>query len=60
MLLQNQEVNAEMVSGTIFEMVSGTIFVDAKDPERAYGEMVNSLVLAITPDFRARWERRRN
>jgi hypothetical protein len=37
-----------------------SVAFDAKDPERAYGKMVNSLVLAITPDFRARWERRRD
>jgi hypothetical protein len=36
------------------------IAFNAKDPERAYGKMIDSLVRAITPDFRARWERQRN
>ena len=30
---------------------------DAADPERAYGQLANSLVDAVTPDFRATWRR---
>jgi hypothetical protein len=26
---------------------------DATDPEKAYGQLANSLVYAVTPDFRA-------
>lgn len=31
---------------------------DADDPERAYGELVNSLVGEVTRDFHVAWERR--
>ncbi len=30
---------------------------DADDPESAYGDLVDGLVYAVTPDFRARWIR---
>lgn len=33
------------------------VAVDAEDPENAYGQLVDSLVYAVTPDFRASWIR---
>ncbi len=30
---------------------------DAKDPDKAYGKLVNRLVYAVTDDFRVRWVR---
>lgn len=40
-------------------VLGGRDFVfDADDPERAYGELVNALVGAVTADFRVSWTRR--
>lgn len=36
----------------------GDVSFDAEDPERAYGELVDALVEAVTRDFRVSWERR--
>ncbi len=56
--LWNKEVSQTHKLGEVSFFGGKNVSFDARDPERAYGAMVGDLVYALTPDFRARWERR--
>lgn len=44
--------------GHVSVFKGGGFAFDADDPERAYGELIDSLVVQVTQDFRVRYERR--
>jgi hypothetical protein len=44
--------------GQVSLLGSRDVVFDADNPERAYGELIDALVVAVSGDFRARWERR--
>lgn len=44
--------------GEVSLLGSRDVVFDADNPERAYGELIDALVVAVSGDFRATWERR--
>lgn len=44
--------------GHVSVFKGGGFVFDADDPERAYGDLIDSLVAQVTQDFRVRYERR--
>lgn len=44
--------------GQVSMLGSRDVVFDAENPERAYGELIDALVVAVSGDFRATWERR--
>jgi hypothetical protein len=43
--------------GEVHAFGDGSFDFDAEDPEKAYGRLVQSLVDAVTVDFRTTWQR---
>lgn len=44
--------------GEVSLLGSRDVVFDADNPERAYGELIDALVVAVSGEFRATWERR--
>jgi hypothetical protein len=56
--LWNNSADVTMRVGQVRVFGGRQIIFDADDPERAYGELIDALVEAVTRDFRVTWERR--
>jgi hypothetical protein len=44
--------------GQVSLLGSRDVVFDAENPERAYGDLIDALVIAVSGDFRSTWERR--
>jgi hypothetical protein len=56
--LWSNSARSTQTVGHISVFRGGDFVFDAKDPEQAYGGLVDHLVANVTRDFRATWERR--